>query len=106
MEVKPSLSLLFCLTGKSYASLFTLLLKTRLALRTREILEFSCSFDSKRYVFLLKNCKKEIVLAKSSISTKVLRTRMRGCGGGGGWTTFKQIASRLVPSLQDEGMII
>ena len=104
MEEKPSLSLLFCLTGKSYATLFTLLLKTRLALRTREILEFSCSFDSKRYVFLLKNCKKEIVLAKSSISTKVLRSRMRG-GGGGGWT-FKQIASRLVPSLQDEGMII
>ena len=39
---------------------------------TRKIQVFSCSYHSQRYVYILEHCKKEIVLTKMSMSTRVL----------------------------------
>ena len=70
--VQPSLAaLLFCLTGKSCSALFTLLLKMELSLALVRFWCFLVYFiHSGTFLFRI-NYKKEIVLAKRSITESV-----------------------------------
>ena len=102
-ELQPSLALLFCLKGKSCLSLFTLLLKTVLSLA---LARFWCflvhSIHSGTFLFQT-NCKKEIVLAKSSIPESVwypsvhMRTK---CGSS--WDFNQSINQSINHSLKIE----